>query len=183
VIGEIYYRLAIKLNNGKYFHGGIDTTKESQFTKALNKELICFDNLDEVKEVIEKDPRLPKDIECKPVKIKITTLYEEINDDTVKKVNGSDDVLNLYTAEELHEDSMPGELDAMTPEKENIALNETIKVLYDIIRKTSRQRNEAKRLLKALLPYAKRPLDAPVAELEIKQKAIADAEKFLSEKD
>ena len=143
MIGEVHYRLAIKLNNGKYFHGGIDTTKESQFTKALNKELICFDNLDDAKEVIEKDPRLPKDVECKPVKIKITTLYEEINDDTVKKVDGPDDVLNLYTAEELHEDSMPGELDAMTPEKEIALLNEELNNMRRKYGQLSKELNEA----------------------------------------
>ena len=49
-IGEIIYRYAIKFDDGRYFHGGIDTTKETQITDTLNKEIVFFDSLEELEE-------------------------------------------------------------------------------------------------------------------------------------
>lgn len=39
----------------------------------------------------------------------------------------------------------------------------------------------AKELIRGLLPFAKRPLDAPIEVLQIKQSVIADAEQFIKE--
>lgn len=98
-IGEVVYRYAIKFDDGRYFHGGIDTTKETQITDTLNKEIVFFDSLEDLKEDYKIDPRIPKDIGYKPVKVKIITSYEEIEDESVK-VDGTDDI--MYIAPEKY---------------------------------------------------------------------------------
>ena len=98
-IGEVIYRYAIKFDDGRYFHGGIDTTKETQITDTLNKEIVFFDNLEGLEEDYKIDPRIPKNIGYKPVKVKITISYEEIEDESIK-VDGTDDI--MYIAPEKY---------------------------------------------------------------------------------
>jgi hypothetical protein len=54
----------------------------------------------------------------------------------------------------------------------------------EMLRYMDKQRDQltkAKELIRALLPFVKRPLDANIEVLRIKQNAIADAEQFIKE--